>query len=196
MISYKDYIKLMESRGYAHNGTSEIDESNSMIKTFPIKDRSIGKILEFQCPNNTIISACGEAHEDGCPNSYSINIQCFNEDKKEPFQDLHHSTRITDSYHVIAELIVTKLITKEPDKNNATMQEWLEKTNPILRAIGIENPCEYLMWHGVYKSFSKEFLNTSFNLYPNEKMIFYVVNPDIYITRIKFNLKADILELK
>lgn len=191
MISYKDYIKLMKSRGYVHNGISTIDESNPNIKTFPIKSQSTDKILEFQCPNNTIISACGNTHEGGCPNSYSISVQCFDKDSREPFQDLHYSVRITDSYHIIAELVVTKILTRDPDKNNTVIQEWLEKTNPILRSIGIESPCEYLMWHGAYKSFSKEFLNTSFNIYPNEKMVFYVVNPDVDITRVVFNMKAD-----
>lgn len=194
MILYKDYIKLMKERGYTHNGISTVYEYNPNIKTFSVKNQSVGKVLEFQCPNNTIISACGNTHKEGCPNSYSINIRCLNEDNKEPFQDLHCSTRITDNFHVIAELVVTKILTKEPDKNNLVMQKWLEDTNPVLKAVGIENSCEHMMWYGVYKLFSKEFLNTSFNLYSNEKMIFYVVNPDIDITKVKFGLKVDILE--
>lgn len=196
MISYKDYIELMERRGYVYNGPITINESNPNIKTFQIKSRSTGKILELECPKNTIISACGNTHEGGCPNSYSINIQYLNDNNDEPFQNLHYPTKITDSYYVIAELIVTKILTKEPDKNDTEMQEWLEKTNPVLKTMGIENSYEYLMWHGIYKLFHKEFLNTSFNLYPNEKMVFYANNPDIDITVIKFELKVDIFEIK
>lgn len=186
----------MENRGYIHKGISTINETNPNITTFPVKIKSIGKILILECPNNQIISACGITHEGGCQKLYSIDIKCLNNENKQPFQNLHYPVIITNNYHIVAEIVVTKLLTKEADKGNATLQNWLENTNPILRAVAITNSFEYLMWNGVYKFFSKEFLNTSFNLYPNEKMIFYAINPDMDITKIKFELKADILEYK
>ncbi len=195
MISYKDYIRLMEKRGYAHNGCPTIiDESNPNIKTFSVQCLSIGKVLKLNCPDNMIMSICGDSHNGGCPYPYSINIQCLNDEDKEPFQDLHYSTKLTDNRHVAAELIITKILNKDPRDIDPNYKEWQVYGNPMLKLIGSTHPYEHVMWAGVYKIFSKEFLKQSFNLNPNEKMIFYVINPDVDIVKVKFNLKADILE--
>lgn len=93
MILYKDFIKLMEERGYTYK--NQIDESNPNIKIFPVQEQTIGKTLEFQCPNNTIISARGK---DIC------NIKFSNQDNKEAFQDLHYSIALTKDYHVAMEI--------------------------------------------------------------------------------------------
>lgn len=181
----------MKGRGHTHDNII-IDKSNPNIKTFSVSNLSIGKVLKLICPDNTIISACGKNHEGGCPNSYSVNIQCFNNDNQEPFQELHYSTRLTDNYHVAAELIVTKILNKNPNEIDPNYKDWQVYANPMLKVIGSENPYEHVMWAGVYKLFPKEFLNQSFNLNPNEKMIFYAINPNIDITNVKFNLRADI----
>lgn len=195
MISYKDYIKLMEGRGYTHNGSVMIDESNPIIKTFSIKKKSIGKILELSCPENTIISACGRTHPGGCEKSYSCEIKCLDKDNKEPFQNLHYASQLTPTLHVIAEIIVTRIMPKEPDKNDPKVQEWAERVGSMLKIVGSENPCEYPIWSGAYNYFSKEFLYQSFNLYSNEKMIFYAINPDVDIVNTKLEMKADMLRL-
>lgn len=199
MISYKDFIKLMEERGYTYKNQITIDESNSNVKIFPVKEQTIGKALELQCPNNIIISACGK--DLGCNNSYFCNIKFFNQDNKEAFQDLHYSIALTENYHVAMELVITKVMQKPPDQNNPDIQKYAHAVNPILKIINSDNPCEYPMWSGIYKLFSNNnidnnntFLNHSFNLYAGEKMIFYAINPDIDITKVRFELKADILE--
>lgn len=198
MTLYTDFINLMEERGYTHKNQIMIDEYDYNVKTFSVKEQTIGKSLEFQCPNNTIISACGK--DLGCSNGYSCNIKFFNQDNKEAFQDLHYSTAITEDYHITMELVVTKVLQKSPDQNDPEIQKYAHITNPILKIINSDNPCEYPMWSGIYKLFSDNninndhiFLNNSFNLYAGEKMIFYVVNPDIDITKTKFNLKVDLL---
>lgn len=193
MITYKDFIRLIESRGYTiSNYPVTIDKSSHIVKTFPVKKETIGKVLELTCPENTIFSACGNNHEGGCEREYSVDIKCFGDDNTEPFQSLHHSTPLTKDYHVVSEIITTKILQKEPDKDNPQIQEWAKYVNPMLKIIGSENSCEYPMWNGVYKLFSKDFLNNSFNLYSGEKIIFYLVNPDIDIVYTKFNMKVDI----
>lgn len=195
MITYKDYIKRMEDKGYIYKNNSPIliDESNPIIKTFTVKKGSIGKILELQCPNNSVISACGKTHEEGCEKLYFCDIKCFNDNNDEPFQDLHYSTQLQDK-HAVAEIITTKILKKEPDKNHTKVKEWSEFVNPILKMIGSDDPHEHVMWFGVYKLFRTDFLNTSFNLYENQKMILYITNPDIDITKVKFRMKIDIFE--
>ncbi len=194
MISYKDFIKLMEERGYTYKNQM-IDESNPSIKIFPVQEQTIGKALEFQC--NTIISACGK----DLNNSYFCNIKFFNQDNKEAFQGIHYSTALTKDYHVAMELVVTKIMQKSPDQKNPDIQKYAHLVNPILKIINSDNPCEYPIWSGVYKLFSDNninndhiFLNNSFNLYSEEKMVFYAIKPDIDITKVKFNLKADVFE--
>lgn len=194
MISYKDFIKLMEERGYTYKNQIMINESNSNIKTFQVKEQTIGKVLELSYPDNTIISACGKSHNGGCPDSYSINIECFNDKNKEPFQELHYSTKLTNNQHVIAELIVTKILNKDPNEIDPNYKDWQVYGNPMLKLINSTHPYEHIMWVGVYKLFSREFLDQSFNLNPNEMMIFYMINPDVDITKVRFSLKADILE--
>lgn len=200
MILYKDFIRLMEERGYTYKNQITIDESNPSVKVFPVKEQTIGKSLEFQCPNNTIISACGK--DLGCNNSYFCNIKFFDQDNKEAFQDLHYSTALTEDYHVTMELVVTKVLQKSPDQNDPGIQKYAHVVNPILKIINSDNPCEYPMWSGIYKLFSNNsinndhvFLNNSFNLYAGEKMIFYTINPDMDIGKVKFNMRVDILEI-
>ena len=196
MITYKDFIKRMEERGYylKNKVPVPLHEDDFVAKTFIVEKGSTCKILEITCPDNSIIATCGKTHEGGCDRVYDCYIKCFDESGKEPFQGLHHSTKITNQYHILAELVVTKILTKDPDTTNIVMKEWLESTNPILRVVGIDNPREYTMWYGAYKFFSEKFLETSLNLYPGEKMVFYVTNPDIDIINVKFKLNVDILE--
>lgn len=184
----------MKGRGYILKSPITIDESNPNIKTFPVKKDTIGKFLEFSCPNNTIISACGKTHPGDCNGSYySVNIKCFNEDNEESFQrDSYQSIPLTPDSQIVAEIIVTKILQKELDKN---VQENSEINNAILKIIGSENPYEYPMRSGVYKFLSRDFLERSFNLHSNEKMIFYAINPDNDIIKTKLQMKVDVLGL-
>ena len=187
----------MKTRGYILKSPITIDEYNPNIKMFPIKKGTIGKFLQFICPNNTIISACGRTHPGGCNGSnYLVDIKCFNENNEEVFQnDLYNSIPLTSDTQIVTEIIVTKILQKELDKNDPKIQESSNINNAILKIIGSENPCEYPMRSGVYKFLSRDFLDRSFNLHPNEKMIFYAINPDLDIVKTKFELKADVFEL-
>lgn len=192
MISYEDFIKLMEKRGYIHKNQIAIDESNPNIEIFPIKKHTIGKVLEFQCPDNIILSICGKNH--GCNNSYYCRISFFDHENRQPFQELHNAVPLTKNYNVVAEIITTKILQKSPDKNNTEIQKNAEIVSSILKIIGSDNPFEYPMWSGIYNLFSKDFLNNSLNLYPKEKIIFYAINPDIDIEKVTLEIKADIFE--
>jgi hypothetical protein len=186
----------MKVRRYILKSPITIDESNPNIKIFPVKKDTIGKFLEFSCPNNTIISACGKTHPGGCNGSYySIIVKCFNKDNEESFQrDSYQSIQLTPDSQIVTEIVVTKILQKELDKSDPKVQENSDINNAILKIIGSENPCEYPIRSGVYKFIYRDFLERSFNIHSNEKMIFYAINPDIDITKVKFELKADILE--
>jgi hypothetical protein len=196
MISYKEFIDLMKVRGYILKSPVAIDESNPSIKTFSVKKDTIGKFLEFSCPNNTIISACGKTHPGGCNSYYSFNIKCFNKDNEESFQrDSYRSIPLTPDSQIVAEIIVTKILQKELDKNDPKVQENSNINSAILKIIRSENSYEYPMRSGVYKFISRDFLERSFNLHSNEKMILYAINPDTDIFKTKLEMKVDILEL-
>lgn len=202
-ITYKDFIKLMNDRGYTlrENSPRDVYEISPGVKTFTVKKDSIGKFLEIECLLNTIISACGKNHpgneeqlEPSPEWPYYCNVKCFDKDNKEPFQELHQAIKLTPTRGTVADIVITKILQKEIDQSDKNIQEWSKLVNPILETIGSKNPYEYPMWTGNYKTISKDFLNDSFNLYVGEKMIFYVVKPDIDIEKITLEMKVDILE--
>jgi|SRR3990167_4796292 len=196
MIAYKEFIDKMIAKGYTYiNGEPiTIDESNNIIKTFSIKKEKIGKILELQVPDNSIMALCGIGHNGGCHNSYICNIKCTNNEDKQPFQEAHNSTEITRTKHVVAEIIVTKILQQDPPMDNKKVREWSETAGPILKLIGSSNHREHVMWAGAYPKFNSEFVKTSFTLYSGQKMMFYVNNPDIDIDNVKLNMSIDIFE--
>lgn len=196
MITYKDFVNRMIEKGYIYkNGKPvTIDESNNMIKTFPVKKGKIGKILELQVPYNSIVSLCGTEHNGGCYNSYICNIKCTDNNGKQPFQKLHHSTELTIKKHVVAEIIITKILKQDRPLDNKKVNEWIETVSPILKLIKSENHREHIMWIGAYPKFDSEFVKTSFTLYGDQKMTFYINNPDIDITKVELKLDADIFE--
>ncbi len=197
MITYKEFIAKMIEKGYAHKNNDPINISNSdIVKLFNVGKGQTGKIIEFSCPENQIISLCGTTHEGGCNNEYVCNIKCYDNYNNEPFQDLHYSTELTKDKHVIAEIIVTKILRNDPPTQYKKVKEWPETISPILKLIGLDNNREHIMWIGAYPKFDSEFNKTSFTLYGNQKMTFYVHNPDVDITKIEFNLGVDIFELK
>lgn len=196
MIVYKEFVDRMIEKGYIYknNGPITIDESNNMIKTFPIEKGSIGKILELQCPDNSIVALCGTEHNGGCHNSYICNIECTNNDNKQPFQEIHYSTALTNAKHVVAEIIVTKILQQDPPLDNKKVQEWSKTAGPILKLIGSSNHREHVMWAGAYPKFDSEFVKISFTLYGGQKMILYANNPNVDIDKVKFNISLDIFE--
>jgi hypothetical protein len=198
MMPYKDFIDLMEKRGYTFNRNNPItiDESNPSIKTFSAKNGNISKILELQCPKDTVISVYGKNNSEDWKEDYSTNLKCFNDENKEPFQEFHQCIVLTTARHTIADIIVTKILQNEINRNDPDVRQLLIYTDPILKFIGSDNLCEYPIWSGNYKTFNKEFLNDNFNLYSEEKIIFYVTKPDIDITKVKFDIKVDIFEIK
>ena len=196
MITYKEFIEKMIEKGYTHkdNNPVNIANNNGMIKKFHINKGQTGKIIEFSCPENQIISLCGTTHEGGCHNEYMCNIKCYDNHDNEPFQKLHYSTGLTKDKHVLAEIIVTKILRNDPPIQYEKVREWSETIKPILKLIGSNNNREHVMWIGGYGVFSSEFNKTSFTLYSNQKMTFYIHNPDTDITKIDFKFNVDIFE--
>ena len=197
MIIYKDFTKLMESRGYIlrENSPITLSEYSDIVTKFDVEKMTTGKFLEIKCPENTIMSICGNTHEGGCEKKYHIDLQISNGDE-EPFQGLHYSIPITKERHVVAEIIVTKVMQKEPDKNDPKVKDWMETSSAILNIVRSENPFEYPMWTGVYKIFNKEFLNLSYTMYPGEKFIFYAANPEVDIKKVRLTMDFDVFEKK
>lgn len=198
MITYKEFVEKMKEKGYTYknNGPTEIDESSKMIKTFPIKKGEIGKIAELQIPDDSIMALCGTEHNGGCYNSYVCNIKCVDNNDKQPFQGTHNSTEITRTRHVVAEIIVTKVLQQDPPLDNKKVIKWSETAKPILKLIKSENPREHIMWAGAYPKFDSEFIRTSFTLYGGQKMTFYTNNPDVDIDNVKLHMTIDIFEKK
>ncbi len=196
MKTYKEFIDRMIEKGYnlISDNPTTIDESNNTIKTFSTKKGTVDKILELQCPDNSIIALCGTEHNGGCHNSYICNIELTNNEDKQPFQKLHHSTALTSAKHVVAEIIVTKILQQDPPLDDKKVKEWSETIGPILKLIKSDNPREHIMWMGAYPKFNSEFIKTSFTLYGGQKMIFYVNNPDVDIDKVKLNISLDIFE--
>ncbi len=196
MKTYQEFIDRMIEKGYTlvSNNPVTIDESNSIIKTFPTKKNTVCKILELECPCNSAMALCGTEHNGGCHNSYICNIKCIDNEDKQPFQETHNSTALTSTKHVVAEIIVTKILQQDPPLDNKKVKEWSETISPILKLIRSNNNREHVMWMGAYPKFNTEFIKTSFTLYGGQKMIFYTNNPDIDIDKIKFNISLDIFE--
>lgn len=196
MITYKEFVDKMIEKGYTYknNKPVTINESSNMIKTSLAKKGETCKILELQCPDNSIVALCGTEHNGGCHNSYICNIELNNNEGKKPFQKIHHSTALTSSKHVVAEIIVTKILQQDPPLDNNKVKEWSETIGPILKLIKSDNSREHVMWVGTYPKLDSEFIKSSFTLYGGQKMIFYVNNPDIDIDNIKLNISVDIFE--
>lgn len=196
MITYKEFIGKMIEKGYVHKNNVPIDiASNSdIIKTFNINKGQTGKIIEFSCPENQIISLCGTVHEGGCNNKYVCNIKCYDNSNNEPFQGTHYSTKLTKEKHVLAEIIATKILRNDPPIQYEKVREWSETISPILKLIGSDNNREHIMWIGAYNAFNSEFNKISFTLYGNQKMTFYTHNPDVDITKVDFRFDVDIFE--
>lgn len=196
MKTYKEFIDRMTEKGYTliSDNPTTIDESNNIIKTFSTKKDTVAKILEFQCPDNSIVALCGTEHNGGCYNSYMCDIELANNEDKQPFQKMHHSTALTSAKHVVAEIIVTKILQQDPQLDNKKVKEWSDTISPILKLIKSNNNREHVMWMGAYPKFNSEFIKTSFTLYGGQKMTFYANNPDVDIDKVKFSIKVDIFE--
>lgn len=196
MITYKEFKERMTEKGYCimDNSPIIIDNKNDMVNTYFTNKGKICKIIELYCPENRIIALCGTTHNGGCNNEYSCRIKCYNTTNDEPFQKIHNSTVLSNTDHVVAEIIVTKILQKEPPKDNQKVKEWSERISPISKLIKSENGLEHIMWAGAYPIFSEEFIKTSFTLYGGQKMTFYINNPDIDIDKVEFEMKADIFE--
>lgn len=195
MITYEEFIAKMIEKGYVHKNDTPINIGDSnIVKTFSINKEQTGKIIEFSCPENQIISLCGTEHEGGCRNEYICNIRCCDNHNNEPFQEFHHSTGLTRDKHVLAEIIVTKILRNDPPVQHTKVREWSETISPILKLIGSSNNREHIMWVGAYPKFNSEFNKISFTLYGNQKMTFYAHNPNTDITKIDFRFDVDIFE--
>jgi hypothetical protein len=196
MITYKEFVNKMIEKGYKLKKESPITISNkdNMISTHSVKKGQIGKIVELRCPENQIIALCGTTHIGGCDNEYLCNVKCYNTDNDEPFEESHSSTALSEHEHVLAEVIITKILQKEAPKDNKKVKEWSEKIGPILKLIKSDNSLEHVMLTCAYSILSAEFTKSSFTLYGGQKMTFYINGPDIDIERIEFEMKADIFE--
>ena len=197
MIPYKEFIDRMIEKGYEYidGKPTIIDETNDMIKTFPIKKAKTNKVLELLCPNDSIVALCGTQHNGGCDNTYVCDIICTDNKGQQPFQEIHHSTELTSTKHVVAEIIVTKILLQDPPLDNKKVEEWSETSGPILKLIGSKNNREHVMWVGAYPKFNSEFIKTSFTLYGDQKMTFYLNDPGIDIEKVKLDMTIDIFKL-
>jgi hypothetical protein len=196
MITYKEFIEKMIEKGYTHKNGAPINiaKNNGMIKTFCVNKGQTGKIIEFFCPENQIMALCGTEHEGGCYNDYICDIKCYDNHNNEPFQETHYSTELTKDKHVLAEIIATKILRNDPPIQYTKVREWSETISPILRLIGSNNNREHIMWVGAYQKFNSEFNKSSFTLYGNQKMTFYVHHPSTDIARVDFRFDIDIFE--
>lgn len=196
MITYKEFVEKMTEKGYILNKESPIiiNDKNDIVNIHSVKKGQIGKVVELNCPENKIMALCGTTHIGGCENEYFCNIKCYNADNEEPFQDIHNSTALNENNHVVAEMIITKILQKEAPKDNKKVKDWSEKIAPILKLIKSENHLEHVMLTCAYPIINKELTKTSFTLYGGQKMTFYINDPDTDIEKVEFEMKVDIFE--
>lgn len=204
MISYIDFIKRMKEKGFAYKNNSPIllDENSYMIKKFILKKGMTGKILELECPENAVLSLCGDdLNPNGINSKYMCTLNCFDDEGNEPFMKDHkgyilYIDQDNKPRGSVIDIVITKVVKDEQTKNYAGVKNCLPLIESIMRLIGSDNHLEYPMISGMYQKISEYLTVNSFNLYPTEKIIFYAISPDIDITNIKFNMNIDIFEYK
>lgn len=205
MISYIDFIKRMEEKGFVHKNNLPImlDENSQMVKTFILEKGETGKILELTCPENTVISLCGDdLKTDSVHSDYTCTLKCFDHEGNEPFLKDHKGYILyvdpSDNRPKgsAIDIVITKVVKDEQAKNIAGVNNCLQLTESVMRLIKSDNPLEYPMIVGIYQKITEYLTMKSFNLYPTEKMIFYALEPDINITKVKFEIIVDIFEIK
>jgi len=203
MVPYIDFIKRMEEKGFIRKNNSPVllDENNHMIKTFVLEKGITGKILQLTCPENTILSLCGDDLKTGSNHSnYICSLKCFDNEENEPFMKDHkgyilyvdpNDNRPKGS---AIDIVITKVVKDEQTKIIAGVNNCLPLIGSVMRLIKSDNHLEYPMIVGIYQKITEYLTKNSFNLYPTEKIIFYALEPDTDIAKIKFELKVDILE--
>lgn len=197
MITYKEFIEKMKEKGFIYKDNSPTLVDGSMIKTFPVKKGTIGKIAELSCPKNTILSLCGQ--DMGC-NSYSCSLKCFDNDEKEPFSKQHKGYALyvdkdNTAKGSVMDIVVTKVVKDENSKKISRADDYSMLTT-VMQMIKSNNHLEYPMLMGTYQKIPEYIVKNSFNLYQNEKIILYALEPDTNIIKTDFMIALDVLVKK
>jgi hypothetical protein len=194
MITYKEFIEKMKEKGFVYENDSPILVNGNMVNTFPLEKGMTGKIAELSCPKDTILSMCGQ--DMGC-NNYKCLLKCCDSGGNEPFSKEHkayvlYTDKDNNSKGSIMDIVVTKVVKDEKSKKISDADSYpMLKT--VMNMIKSNNNLEYPILMGMYKKIPESLVKKSFNLYPNEKIIVYALEPDIDIVKTDFEIELDIL---
>lgn len=194
MITYKEFIEKMKEKGFIYKNNSPTLVNGSMIKTFSVEKGTIGKIAELTCPKNTILSLCGQ--DMGC-NSYTCSLKCFDNDENEPFSKQHKGYALyidkdNTAKGSVMDIVVTKVVKDEKSKKISGADDYSMLTT-VMKMIKSNNHLEYPMLMGTYQKIPEYLVKNSFNLYQNEKIILYALEPDTDIIKTDFKIALDVL---
>jgi hypothetical protein len=194
MITYREFIEKMKEKGFVYRNDLPTLVNGHMIKTFPLEKGTIGKIAELSCPEDTILSLCGE--DMGC-GDYKCSLKCLDNDGNEPFSKEHkayvlYTDKDNRSKGSVMDIVVTKVVKDEKSIKSSEADRY-PMLATVMKMIKSGNNLEYPILMGAYQRISENLIKKSFNLYPNEKMILYSLEPDIDITKTDFKIDLDIL---
>lgn len=194
MITYKEFIEKMKEKGFVYKNNSPTLVNGSIVKTFSVEKGTIGKIAELSCPKNTILSLCGQ--DMGCKN-YTCSLKCFDNDENEPFAKQHKSyilyiDKDNISKGSVMDIVVTKVVKDENSKKISRADDYSMLTT-VMKMIKSNNLLEYPMLMGTYQKIPEYLVKNSFNLYQNEKIILYALEPDTDIIKTDFKMTLDVL---
>lgn len=191
---YNEFVEKMKKDGYIrkNNDAIHIDDSNIIITKYRVKKDTIGKFLELSCPNNTIITHCGDRMN--CGKKYEFRIKCYDENMKEPFSNpLRSSLLLSKKTKKLPGLIVNYqiIITKIGERFYNLEPGWEKYVKMALRIIDSQNPNEYPLYSGEYMT-----MNLALGIYLEEgqKLVFYAIEPERDIKNIDLKMDIDIFE--
>lgn len=193
MMSYKEFIEKMKEKGFIYRNKPTLI-NDSMIKTFSVEKGTIGKIAELICPKDTILSLCGE--DMGCNNNYTCSLKCYDNEENEPFSKQHKGYALyIDKDNIakgsIMDIIATKVVKDEKSKKISRADDY-PMLAKVMKMIKSNNSLEYPMLMGKYQKIPEYLVKNSFNLYPNEKINLYALEPDTDIIKTDFKIELDV----
>ena len=169
MNRYESFLQNMNSNLHLKKARGMIcDKDNAYVRTFKVKSKTAGKIIEFCCPKSNAISIFGKNQIDllsgnepkefdiKCP--YLFSLGCFDKHNRE----LDPATRMNF---------------KKVSKHGGISRAWRVFYGDLMSKAVI-----YSFPEGLYLS-------------ENEILELEVLNPDIDIEIIKLKMEADIFEM-
>lgn len=190
---YQEFIEKMEKDNYVrkNNDSIVLDDSESIFTKYVVRKDTIGKFLEFVCPDDTFITRRMRRDKE-----YECEIKCYDDSLKEPFNNpFRSSLLVSEKTRELPGIIINYqiVITKIGNKIHEIPSKWEEMITNVLKIIDSKNPKEYPLWSGAYKALYS-FCDNGLFLESGQKLVFYAINPEIDIKNTELKMEVDIFE--